>query len=649
MDYIKMENKNDIDEIIIYKDKETNIFNTDKYYQIPLYQRAYAWEDIQLIQLLEDINDSCIDSNSRYYLGTLVVADKGSFYEVVDGQQRLTSLFLLLHCLRVDLKDSLSFACREKSNYTLKNLNGILSNLSVIENDKIQESIISGVKIIQSELSNIEKYGEDFLAKLAHVIMYRIVVPPHTDLNHYFETMNTRGEQLEQHDILKATLMSFLQGDKAWMAAFAEIWNACRDMSGYVQMNFCKESRELLFGWNWNIIPTSFSSFVYKARGNNSEKSKTIKEIIDTSFDDNDNSNNQVDDSDKDANVRFESIIDFPYFLIHCLKTFVSVKGLTSDDGKELYESLLNDKKLTTSFERVINHGLINGEKYEQKQFAKDFIKHLLLMRFLFDQYIIKREYVGDSLDGRWSLKSLKVSGQKSYKKAHFANTSFLQSRQWSDSYANKYRYDDNIMIQSALRVSYTSPKVMHWITELLKWLVTNKNLSQLNCYCEVAEEIARHSIKENFFSLCNNGIYRLGVGTPHIVFNYLDYLIWKNNREQYKDFIFEFRNSVEHWYPRNPSESEIKKWDDGGVDRFGNLCIIQRNVNSKFSNLPPEGKKTSFSNMIEKGSLKLRLMSDLTASGNDMSASQNWKEKVCEEHENEMISMLRTSCGLEV
>ncbi len=639
-----MEN-NDIVELIVYKDEDNNIFKTDKCFQIPLYQRAFAWEDKQLIQLLEDINDSCVEPNSKYYIGTLVVADKGSYYEVVDGQQRLTSLFLLLHCLKAKATHSLSFACRDKSNYTLENLDGILMSSSVIDNGKIQESIISGVRIIQDELSNGDKYGEGFLEKLAHVVMYRIVVPPHTDLNHYFETMNTRGEQLEQHDILKASLMSYLQGENAWMSAFSEIWNACRDMSGYVQMNFSKASRELLFGVNWNTIPTSLSSFVEVANGKCSEKSNTIYEIVDPDYEIK-KSYDTSDSSDKDTNIRFESIIDFPYFLIHCLKTFVSIKGLASDDGKELCESLLNDKKSNIFFERVLKHGLFKDKHIDRNSFTKEFIMHLLKSRFLFDKYIIKREFIGDSLEGEWSLKTLNVSGQGSNKKAYFTNTSFREDGQWRTSYANTYRHSDNLMIQAALRVSYTSPKVMHWITGLLLWLEEDDNTFKLNSYCEVTEQIARNSIIDNFFSACENGDYLLGVGTPHIVFNYLDYLIWKSNRSLYKDFTFEFRNSVEHWYPRHPSESEIKIWDDGGVDRFGNLCLIQRNVNSKFYNLPPEGKKSSFRAMIEKGSLKLRLMSELTAPGDGIPASQNWKEFVCEEHEREMISMLSVACG---
>lgn len=67
---------------------------------------------------------------------------------------------------------------------------------------------------------------------------------------------------------------------------------------------------------------------------------------------------------------------------------------------------------------------------------------------------------------------------------------------------------------------------------------------------------------------------------TPHIVLNFLDYIIWKNNQDKYKDFVFEFRNSIEHWYPQNPSEGTIPQWNDdknNSIDRFGNLCLVQR------------------------------------------------------------------------
>lgn len=115
---------------------------------------------------------------------------------------------------------------------------------------------------------------------------------------------------------------------------------------------------------------------------------------------------------------------------------------------------------------------------------------------------------------------------------------------------------------------------------------------------------------------------------------------------KRYDNFAFEFRNSVEHWYPQNPSEGTFEQWKDG-VDQFGNLCIIQRNVNSKFSNMSPEAKKSTFKDMISKGSLKLRIMSDLTETHGEKSASLYWKETAFKTHEDEMIKLLKEACGL--
>ena len=80
-------------------------------------------------------------------------------------------------------------------------------------------------------------------------------------------------------------------------------------------------------------------------------------------------------------------------------------------------------------------------------------------------------------------------------------------------------------------------------------------------------------------------------------------------------------------------------------MDQFGNLCNIQRNVNSKFSNMSPEAKKSTFREMIGKGSLKLRIMSELTEEKGNKTASACWKDEVCQSHEEEMIDILWNAC----
>ena len=78
------------------------IFQSDKYV-IPRYQRAYAWEREQIEQLIDDILDF---KQNNYYIGSLIVAKVEGLentYEVVDGQQRLTTLYLLQQYLRLIL------------------------------------------------------------------------------------------------------------------------------------------------------------------------------------------------------------------------------------------------------------------------------------------------------------------------------------------------------------------------------------------------------------------------------------------------------------------------------------------------------------------------------------------------------------------
>ena len=615
-------------------DDET-LFDKEVHYVIPRYQRAYAWEDKEIVQLIDDINDSTGD----YYIGSLVVAkvkDKVETYEVVDGQQRLTTLYLLLHYLFShdgqvgEVGKTLSFDCRPNSNYTLTHIQDLLSKEKPFadDEDRLEQSILNGLKAIDQKFM-LGAIDEDaFVKRLKMVILYRIEVPEHTDLNRYFEIMNTRGEQLEQHDILKAKLMGYLSNRKKEQEFFSRVWSACSDMTGYVQMHFAKEEREKIFGSGWNDEPSEdwddYEECLDMEQGG--DHKVLIKSIIKPSFEVEVSDGKLEDDKTK---IRFESIIGFPYFLLHVLRVFLSVESISMDEEKEL-GSLLDDKRLLNDFNEVISHGRMGGKRIKDSrgEFARRFILFLLHSRFLFDQFVVKREYAGDDQEGVWSLKELCTSGAGYKKKAYYANTRLRYENEWEKTYAPRNK--ECLMIQSALRVSYTSPKVMHWITELLVWLFDNE--SELPELSDKAERIAAEAVKDNFLA---TGNYELGVQTPHVVFNYLDYLLWKEDKEKYKDFVFEFRNSVEHWYPQHPSEGTFEVWD--GIDTFGNLCIISRSVNSKFSNLSPESKMKSYKKMVQRGSLKLRIMGDIIERG----TSETWRLSECAKHEEEMISLL--------
>ena len=72
----------------------------DLVFHIPSYQRGYRWERRQVRQLLEDIMESPV--NTPYYLQPIVVAliDDNGNYNLIDGQQRMTTLYLIYHALQ---------------------------------------------------------------------------------------------------------------------------------------------------------------------------------------------------------------------------------------------------------------------------------------------------------------------------------------------------------------------------------------------------------------------------------------------------------------------------------------------------------------------------------------------------------------------
>lgn len=622
-----------IDTLSVYNpETKSTLFSDEKVkYEIPLYQRAYAWTEIEIEQLIDDINEHDGDT---YYIGSLIVYKKENKFEVIDGQQRLTTLLLLMITLEMDevpVKNVLSFACRKRADDTLSKY---IDKKEALD-EELEQSLVRGKRIITEKFNrdNINKI--EFIKKMSHLKLYRIQVPYHTDLNRYFEIMNTRGEQLEQHDILKASLMSEIQDEYA-KEIFAQVWDACSDMTGYVQMHFNTEMRANIFGCDWKSVPNIVIS---KKKKKNKQNKISIDQVLAADF------KVQVTDgyNDRSERVRFESIIEFPYFLLHVLRVYIDVNKVKFK-GEETLGEQLDDKKLTKEFEKVIKHGLKKGKAISdnKEDFSLSFMRCMLKCRFLFDKYIIKREYANESADGEWSMKQLEVSGEGSKRKPYYRDTQIVNYREWKQEERSKSRHDNDLMLQAALRVSYTSPKVMHWITDLLIWLYDDDNRTYLSYYEGEIESIAIEAVKTNFLERED---LNMGVNTPHIVFNYLDYLIWKSDKTKYADFVFEFRNSVEHWYPQHPSENTFDCWPQEEVDNFGNLCIVQRNINSKFSNMAPAAKKITFEKNINSGSLKLRKMSELTDGGER--TNKLWHQTY-KKHGQEMLKILNDACGIE-
>lgn len=577
---------------------------TNVHYIVPIYQRNYAWGVSEIEQLIEDIDSSIGDSNKNYFLGNLIVNQRDdNVYEVIDGQQRLTTLFLLESYLGMNFaKDGLRFEAREKSNRTLNmlskgNKNELIEELASVE-------ILKGYQIIDSyfKSNNIDK--NDLTKKLESVFIVRVQVPQGIDLNHYFEIMNTRGEQLELHEIAKAKFLEVLDTEQDKKTA-ALIWEKCSNMDSYIQMNFDPSVRKYLFTNDWSSIRDNINDF------------DTIKEFIHSEDEDNNlvplieilkNKklfNNEIS-KDEVENERFESIISFPNFL---LQINAVLNNLEEED------STLDDKHFLNN----LSWAWGDADK------AKNFLFHMLKCRVLFDKYILKREYARDYKEtGKWSLQRLERYNDGKGDKPKYVGT-FGED----NSQNNKQLRT----LQSCLRITYTSPKTMHWISLILTSLLENESCDII----EILEDYCKTKVFESKFENSS------GFGFKRIVFTYLDYLLYKNGYSYlgkeiipplYDEWQFQFRSSIEHFQPQNPVEGE--SWEADDLDGFGNLALITVSGNSKFSNLPPEGKITSYPSIIEQ-SLKLKIMKELVNFDDE-----KWTEEKARKHKEEMFRVLK-------
>jgi hypothetical protein len=591
-------------------------------YVIPIYQRNYSWDEVEISQLLEDIK-SAAERKDDYYLGNLIVSKKDDRYDVIDGQQRLTTLYILCKCLSIPVHEkSLTFQIRDVYNDTLKNLLDLSKTIGTPDEKTYSEEIFRGYNIIKNHLS------EKIKNHLNHVKLLRIEVPVGTDLNHYFEIMNTRGEQLEAQDIIKARMMDALGTEDKRI--FSIIWNACSDMDCYVQMKFNTDTRKLIFGETWNeFIHKDYEALANIIKIDTAESSLTTLEDINdttesylTTLEDilNDKSKYGKKTEPKSnyelIDGNFESIIKFPYFLIH-------INILVNDPN-----ATLDDKKLLDMY---------NLEYCRNPENVRSFIFHLLKHRFLFDNFIIKRDYEKEKTDGDWSLKKCQQN-KNSYYKGTFGD------EKDGDTYINR----EIRTLQSALRITYTSPKSMAWVTDLMGWIIDflkdDSSLSDINgkFFLDKIEDYCRGKVNDalkKFAETEEKNAYR---DMERIVYTYLDYILWRDGYDGIEIPIgwkFMFRNSLEHFYPQTSDKNEgHEPLEDNLLHNFGNLCLVDVSTNAKFSNLEPAAKIEHCENTI-KQSLKLMIMAEKTK------FNKKWVETI-EEHGNEMLKLLYRDIG---
>ncbi|MBR3303288.1 MAG: DUF262 domain-containing protein [Bacteroidales bacterium] len=203
--------------------KITDLFN-DRHFEIPRYQRGYAWEKQHIRELFDDIKEA-VDSNSSHYIGTVVLSkcatDSKKFF-VVDGQQRLTTIILLIAQLLQNIKDSETriyqkmHYIKKGSQYSLKPLERDVhlfqqlldGNMSATPQNKSQRYMLEAVEEMKYQITNIQN-PEQFLDAIGNLEIMEFIENSEGDAIRIFQTVNDRGKSLSNMEKIKSLLIYF--------------------------------------------------------------------------------------------------------------------------------------------------------------------------------------------------------------------------------------------------------------------------------------------------------------------------------------------------------------------------------------------------------------------------------------------------------
>lgn len=650
------------------------IFNDNKTtYEVPIYQRNYAWEKDEISALIQDVYDASSVNKPTYFIGTLVSFHKGDqIYEVIDGQQRLTTINLVLSVLGISLKNRLTYRARKKSNDTIQ-------SLPYFEIDEKDNGIVNGYRYTKNAIDEIVPKNEQdkfksYFQNNVHLIHYQ--VPKDIDLNHYFEIMNSRGEQLEKYEIIKARLLEKLEDtDKA---KFNRIWENCSEMNVYIQQKYSKDVKnaEQIFGnslsdfgkvGDFDSLPNEYNNF----------NQLKISDLI------NNNGLATVPD-DGDKIDTFQPIMDFSNFLLIVLKI-----TRMEEIGFDPTNFNLDDKELIHEFDKV---------QLDWK-FVKKFGYNLLMAKYLLDNYIVHHSNDDDTIENNpWKLQYWQKEDKRGYLKNLDAESDTQKKL---------------VQLLSMFEVSFTARQRKNYLFYCLLYLFRSED-RDIGRYCEFLLGLADKYFKDVYLVadnlneintpkpgsfdkaiLSNNNldielhnenfdfvdIYGDGTkkskGIPLFVFNYLDYKLWEKYSDElsgrktkegskerttffetlgctdfglkiFEQFYFSrTRRSMEHYYPKANANDETGALNEYQINCLGNYAMIGSEANSSGSYWSPKTKLDHYLDssgkikQISVASIKFMIMMQKCKDNQySRTAGQEWNYDDIKDHQEKMLKI---------
>jgi len=630
-----------------------DIIATDTIYNIPRYQRLYVWTNDQVTTLLEDIQHACFTERPLFYLGGVLIVQTSEtlpHFDLIDGQQRFTTLWLL--CLTLGMELSGFLEVEEKSRLTFSIRKDVTRYFDAIRKNKEFKGKLNGqleagslTKIIYAknlirgfiatEFKDQPERLEKFRSYIRHQVKLIIsTVPVKTDLNKLFEVINNRGLQLQHHEILKSFILSKITSDKKVRIRYGKIWNACADMTDYVERNLYYEAGHSVVDlYNQHNGKFDFGNLVKLMDGKDTVASPmTLSAIIDSRPPKNNEFKTPREleehpDTKDDEYENIRSILTFPQLLQHTLRIYMFKLG-----KKDIAQII--EKDLLVSFTTFLK------DLTEKEALA--FIELLFEIRVRFDKHVIKWVTTSPNTETHL-IKPL----QKQRKKA-YSQTFFFRREKPSGS-------DAFTLLQSMLYHSQQKT-TLHWLTPFLYKMLSTENRDELLIYLQKLDnamfctkdpdELMKRSwkylgkeVKVATESINLEDLKKSdGTGFWHYWFYKLEYVLWFMERQQHPDwrnFKMTSKNSIEHVSPQTQKRQDFNTVSKSCLDTFGNLALVTRNINSEYGHNEYNVKQRQFLNNKKDNridSLKLDLIY----------ASDEWNDELCNAHNLKMQQVMK-------
>jgi hypothetical protein len=176
---------------------------------IPEYQRAYSWEQEQVQNLLEDLLEAQNKQYEEPYLVGSIIVEKTDIattdWNVVDGQQRLTTLLIVLHALNDQGESALQTKLK-------------------VANPLSHKQILVNLGIIKNWIAHKVKYSARFESFILEKITFVLIQAPSLDdAFTFFDSQNSRGKRLENKDLLKAHHLRYVADELVGLSC-TKIW-----------------------------------------------------------------------------------------------------------------------------------------------------------------------------------------------------------------------------------------------------------------------------------------------------------------------------------------------------------------------------------------------------------------------------------------